>query len=118
MRPEDRIRIMHMRDACLSVTRFVPEKERANLDQDEMLCFALVRAIEIIGEAAGKVSAETRQMAPGIPWREAVDIRNRLIHADFDVDLNVLWRTATDDIPVLLQMLRALLGDGSHPLAQ
>jgi len=118
MRPEDRIRIMHMRDACLSVARFVHEKERADLDQDEMLRFALVRAIEIIGEAAGKVSAETRQMAPGIPWRESVDIRNRLIHAYFDVDLNVLWRTATDDIPVLLQMLRALLGDGSHPLAQ
>lgn len=74
-----------------------------------MLRFALVRAVEIVGEAAAKVSVETRQLAPGIPWREAVGIRNRLIHAYFEVDLDVLWRTAQDDLPQLHQSLQALL---------
>jgi len=109
MPPEDRIRVLHMRDACRSVARFLHGRSRGDLDQDEMLRFALVRAVEIVGEAAAKVSAETRQRAPGIPWREAVGIRNRLIHAYFDVDLDVLWRTAQDDLPPLQQALQALL---------
>lgn len=109
MRPEDRVRIMHMRDACLSVERFVGLRTRTDLDQDEMLRFALVRAIEIIGEAAARVSADVRNSEPAIPWSEAVGIRNRLIHAYFDIDLDVLWRTAIDDIPALLQSFNALL---------
>lgn len=109
MQPEDRVRVLHMRDACQSVARFIQGKTRSDLDRDEMLRFALVRAVEIVGEAATKVSAETRQLSPGIPWREAVGIRNRLIHAYFDVDLDVLWRTAQDDLPELEKALEALL---------
>lgn len=106
MQPEDRVRVLHMRDACQSVARFIQGKTRSDLDRDEMLRFALVRAVEIVGEAATKVSADTRQLSPGIPWREAVGIRNRLIHAYFDVDLD---RTAQDDLPELEQALEALL---------
>ena len=109
MRPDDRVRILHMRDACLSVGRFIRARSRPDLDQDEMLRFALVRAIEIIGEAAARVSPDVRDSEPAIPWREAVGIRNRLIHAYFDVDLDVLWQTAIDDIPALLKSLQALL---------
>ncbi len=111
MQPEDRVRVLHMRDACRSVARFIQGKTRGDLDRDEMLRFALVRAVEIVGEAAAKVSADTRQRAPDIPWREAVGIRNRLIHAYFDVDLDVLWRTAQDDMPQLQSWLDALLGE-------
>lgn len=114
MSPEDRVRVLHMRDACQSGARFIQGKARGDLERDEMLRFALVRAIEIVGEAAAKVSDETRQLAPGIPWREAVGIRNRLIHAYFDVDLDVLWRTATEDLPELLLSLNALLGDNAR----
>lgn len=74
-----------------------------------MLRFALVRAMEIIGEASARVSAEVRNSEPSIPWREAVDIRNRLIHAYFDIDLDILWRTALDDIPALFKSLDTLL---------
>lgn len=109
MRPDDRVRILHMRDACLSVERFVHGRSRPDLDQDEMLRFALVRAMEIIGEASARVSAEVRNSEPYIPWREAVDIRNRLIHAYFDIDLDILWRTALDDIPALFKSLDTLL---------
>ncbi len=109
MPPEDRIRVLHMRDACASVARFVGQRQRSDLDHDEMLRFALVRAIEIVGEAASRVTGSTRVSHPAIPWREAVAIRNRLIHAYFDVDLDVLWQTATDDLPALEKELNALL---------
>lgn len=108
MHPEDRIRIQHMLDASRSVSRFISGRQREDLDGDEMLRFALVRAIEIIGEAAGKVSMETRQLMPDIPWREAVGIRNRLVHAYFDIDLDVLWKTADEAVPMLMKQLEVI----------
>jgi uncharacterized protein with HEPN domain len=77
MLPEDCIRITHMRDACESVSRFIEGKTTADLADDQMLQCALVRAIEIIGEAAGRVSEDVQKAAPEIPWREAVGFRNR-----------------------------------------
>ena len=81
MRDDDAIRIRHMVEACEAVAQFIAGKERADLDRDRMLLFALVRAIEIIGEAAAKVTAETRAAAPSVPWSAIVSMRNRLIHA-------------------------------------
>lgn len=108
MRPEDCTRIEHMLDATRSVTRFIAGRQRDDLDADEMLRFALVHAIAIIGEAASKVSPEARQAMPDIPWREAVGIRNRLVHAYFDIDLDVLWKTVTEAVPVLMKQLEAI----------
>ena len=70
-----------------------------------MLQFALVRAIEIIGEAASKISAETRSVTPAIPWPQIVAMRNRLIHAYFDIDRDILWRTVREELPKLLALL-------------
>lgn len=112
MQPEDRIRIGHMRDAASSGVRFVAGRRREDLDADEMLRFALIHAIEVIGEAASRVSPEARQATPGIPWREAVGIRNRLVHAYFDVDLDVLWKTARESLPALLEQLESLERQG------
>ena len=113
MQPEDRIRLVHMRDACVSIQRFADGKTRSDLTHNEMLQFALVRALEIIGEAAARVSESTRRAAPEIPWREATGIRNRLIHAYFDVDLDILWVTACESVPQLQAQLEALLsGEG------
>jgi uncharacterized protein with HEPN domain len=106
---EDRIRITHMRDACLSVSRFIQGKSAPDLAGDQMLQFALVRAIEIIGEAAGRVSEDVQKAAPEIPWREAVGIRNRLVHAYFNVDLVILWQTAAESVPELQVQLDTLL---------
>lgn len=108
MRPEDRKRIGHIQDACLSVARFIEGQRREDLDADEKLRFALIRAIEMIGEAASKVSPETREQMPDVPWREAIGIRNRLIHAYFDVDLDVLWKTALEAVPALRKQLERI----------
>jgi uncharacterized protein with HEPN domain len=110
MPPEDRTRILHMIEASESAINFVTGRHRDDLNSDQMLLFALVRAIEIVGEAAGRVSEATRQAAADMPWSLVVSMRNRLVHAYFDVDNDVVWRTAAEELPALLPKLRALVG--------
>ena len=98
-----------MFDATKSICRFVAGRAREDLDSDEMLLFAVVHALQIIGEAASKVSAEGQERAPNIPWREAIGIRHRLVHAYFDVDRNIVWKTATEAIPPLMAALDAIV---------
>jgi uncharacterized protein with HEPN domain len=74
-----------------------------------MLLFAIVRAIEVIGEAASKVTAETRAASLDIPWASIVGMRNRLVHGYFDIDLDVVWKTVTEEIPPLYGLLKKLL---------
>ena len=109
MKPGDAARIRHMIEAGESASRFVAGRERGDIDSDEMLRFALVRAVEIIGEAASRVSQETREQNPSVPWPDIVFMRNRLVHAYFDIDHTVLWKTATQEVPALLAQLRPLL---------
>ena len=77
-----------------------------------MLLFALVRAVEIVGEAASRVTRGTRAALPLVPWGQIVAMRNRLIHAYFDIDRDVLWKTASEEVPGLLPALREALGEG------
>ncbi|TCT18820.1 uncharacterized protein with HEPN domain [Thiobaca trueperi] len=107
MHDKDRIRFLHMIEAAEDVCRFINGRQRSELDRDRMLLFALVRAIEIIGEAASKVSDDTRQICSDIPWKAMVGMRNRLIHAYFDIDADILWVAATQEIPALLVTLKA-----------
>jgi uncharacterized protein with HEPN domain len=97
-----------MIEATESAVNFVTGRQRADLNSDQMLLFALVRAIEVIGEAAGRVTEPTRKAAADIPWSLVVSMRNRLIHAYFDVDNDLIWKTATEELPALLPKLRAL----------
>ena len=91
-----------------SALRFVTGRTRDDLDADEVLRFALVRAVEIIGEAASRVSPETRAELPSVPCTDAILMRNRLIHAYFNIDLTILWKTVAEDIPSLLEILRPI----------
>lgn len=108
MRAEDRVRLRHMIDAAESALRFIQGRNRADLDRDEMLLFALVRAVEIIGEAASRVSDEGRTNAPRVPWSVVVGMRNRLVHAYFDIDRDILWTTVTQALPPLLAQMKSI----------
>ena len=105
MQSEDSIRLRHMADAARSALRFIQGRQRADLDSDEMLCFALVRAIEIVGEAAARVSVDARNETPDVPWAAVIGMRNRLVHAYFDINRDILWVTAHDALPDLLQRI-------------
>lgn len=98
-----------MIDAAEAVGDFMAGRSRVDLDSDRMLRFAVVRAIEILGEAAARVSEETRAATPEIPWGAIVGMRNRLIHGYFNIDVAIVWKTVTDEIPELTKKLRALL---------
>jgi len=100
-----------MLEAAETVAAFIAGRDRAALDQDRMLLFALVRAIEILGEAATKISAETRRAAPAVPWGQITAMRNRLIHAYFEIDRDILWKTAVEEVPALHALLLPLIVD-------
>jgi uncharacterized protein with HEPN domain len=97
-----------MVDAAEQVARFIAGRGREDLDTDEMLLFAVVRAIEIVGEAASKVSEETRAATPAIPWKVVVGMRNRIVHAYWDIDKDIVWKAAAEEVPSLLARLQAL----------
>lgn len=75
-----------------------------------MLRFALIHAIQIVGEAASRVSTETRDRHPSLPWAAVIGMRHRLTHAYFDIDHSILWTTATEAAPDLLAEVERLLG--------
>lgn len=109
MELEDTIRLEHMIDTCEKLERFTAGRTRDDLEHDEILLLALVKLLEILGEAASKVSEKTRAAGPDIPWRVIKDMRNRLSHAYFDIDASIVWETASHRVPGLLPALRALL---------
>jgi uncharacterized protein with HEPN domain len=109
MNASDRWRLGHIAEALEAALDFVRGRGRADLDSDQMLVFALVRAIEIAGEAASQVSAPGRAEVPDLPWPLMIGMRNRLVHAYFDVDLDILWDTVTRAVPPLAKRLGEIL---------
>lgn len=108
MPPEDRVLLAHMIEAAKHAVGFMAGRQRPELDADRMLLFAVVRAAEIIGEAASRVSADTRALHPSVPWNAIIGMRNRLVHAYFRIDTDVVWATVTREIPDILPQLQAL----------
>ena len=102
MLAEDRVRLRHMVEAAECAGQFMTGRQRTDLDEDRMLLFALVHAIEILGEAASKISEETRATHTGMLWRAIIGMRNRLIHAYFEINTAIVWQTVTQEIPALL----------------
>lgn len=107
MSPDDRWRVGHMIEAADQALSFSQGRSRADLDSDAMLRMALTRAVEIVGEAAAQVSEAGRQELTGVPWAQIVGMRNRLVHAYFDINRNILWDTVQIALPPLLERLRA-----------
>lgn len=113
MRRDDRIRLQHMLDAAREALSFAEGHSRKDLNGNRMLALSVVKCIEIVGEAASRISQETQQEVPQIPWPDIVSMRNRLIHAYFDIDLDRVWDTVEGDLPVLIEQLEELLRAGA-----
>ena len=103
------VRPHHMLDAARKARQFTQGRTRADLDTDEMFALALVRLLEVIGEAANAVTEDIRNRAPQIPWKEIAGTRNRLVHGYFDVDLDIVWEIVTADLPPLITALERLI---------
>ncbi len=106
---DDALRLKHMLEAAEKALRFSQGKGRGDLDKDEVLCLALVRLLEIVGEAASKVSQRTRAKNPQIPWPQITGMRNRLVHGYDQIDLDILWQTLGQDLQPLIDELRKIV---------
>lgn len=107
---DDTIRLQHMLDAARKAVRLAAGRKREDLDvEDEPLPHALVQLLSVIGEAAGKINIGTRSELGEISWPDIVGMRNRLIHAYFDINLDILWATVQDSLPPLIRTLESVL---------
>lgn len=107
--PEDVVRLRHMLDYSREAILLAGGRTRGELDKNRMLQLSLVRLVEIVGEAAGRVTVETRSQCSQIPWPQIAGMRNRLIHGYDFVDYEILWRTVTEDLPALVGLLEPLV---------
>ena len=109
MNRNDLVRVRHMYDATQEAITFAQNSTRETLSRDRLLTLALIKSIGIIGEAAARITKESYNQYPGIPWSNIIAMRNRLIHGYFDTDLNRVWDTITDDLPRRLAVLEKIL---------
>lgn len=114
--PDDAVRLRHMLDAAYKAREFVQGRNRSDLESDEMLALALVRLLEIFGEAAARVSVPVQNQLTAIPWRQITGTRNHLIHGYYNVDLDIVWSIIQQDLPPCVAVLEAVvstLNDGN-----
>ncbi len=90
-RHDDSIRLRHMLDHAAEAMEMAKGRRREDLDRDRQLNLSLVRLLEIVGEAAARVSPATQQRLPTIPWPDVIGLRDRLIHGYDRVDFDILW---------------------------
>lgn len=107
--PEDDVLLRDMLDHARRANDAIAARSRADLETDPVLAAALERFIEVIGEAASKVSASTRESAPEIPWHQVIGMRNRLVHGYASVDHDIVWDVVSADLPALTGALERLL---------
>ena len=101
----DTDKIFHIIESAREAIGYVQDKQRTDLDGDKMLVHSLVRCLEIIGEAAARVSDDCKKDIPQVPWNRIVGMRNRLIHAYFDINLDIVWHTVKEELPELLEII-------------
>ncbi|NJP11247.1 MAG: DUF86 domain-containing protein [Leptolyngbyaceae cyanobacterium RU_5_1] len=106
---DDPTRLRHMRDAAQKAVEFSQSRTRSDLESDQMLALSLVKCIEIVGEAASRITRERQNQLPQIPWSQIIDMRNRLIHAYFQIDFDIVWDTVTQILPVLVVELEEII---------
>jgi uncharacterized protein with HEPN domain len=99
-----------MLDRAKEAVDLLVGKEKADLSGNRVLELALVRLVEIVGEAANRLPVEDQLYYPSIPWKEIVGMRNRLVHGYDAIDLDVLWDTVLIDLPQLIEELERILG--------
>ena len=98
----------HMLESAREAHGYVESLDRPALDNNRLLQHGLVRCIEVIGEAAARLDNDFRESHPEVAWHKIIAMRNRLIHAYFDIDLDVVWSTAKIELPTLIGVLEAL----------
>lgn len=105
----DAVYVQHILEAIESIEQYLDGVERAEFEGRKLLIDGVIRELEIIGEAATHLSERFRAKHPEVPFVDIIAMRNQLIHEYFGVDIDVVWKTVTDDLPVLKKQLESLV---------
>ena len=98
-RRDDLTRLRHMRDHAVEAIPFTADRSLAELRSDRMLQLCFARLVEIVGEAAARVTPEGQDLIPHLPWPDIVGMRHRIVHGYDRLNLEMLWRTILEDLP-------------------
>lgn len=112
-RDSDLVRLRDMLEAAKKIRKFVAGHTRQSFDDNELLQLALQHLVQIVGEAAYKVSTKLKARNPRIPWALITGMRHHLVHAYSDVDLDVLWVAVTENVPPLISDLEKIIDEES-----
>jgi uncharacterized protein with HEPN domain len=107
---DDQVYLGHMLDMARKAVGKTQDVSRAEYDQDENLRLALAHLVQVIGEAARRVSPTGQTAHPEIPWREITGMRHKIVHDYLDVDEDIVWEVVTRDLPSLITILEAMRG--------
>lgn len=109
MRRDDSAYLLDILIAARKALKFVEGIDRNEFEGNEILQNAVIRPLEIIGEASAKISKEFRAAHRGIPWREMIGMRNRIMHEYFRIDYGIVWDTIQKDLPKLIELMEPLI---------
>ena len=112
---DDKTRLGHMLFAAQKILHFTENVDRVEFDNDEKLQLAIIRLIEIIGEAAARLTSELYDQYPHIAWQAIIGMRNRLVHAYFAINLDIVWNTIEIAIPQLVADIDQILESLNNP---
>lgn len=114
---DDRVRLVAMGVYAVKAIEMLGTTSQEALERNEMMQFALIKLVEIVGEAANYVSDQTRSKHPEIPWSDVIGMRHRLVHDYEAIDFVLVRETVVDYLPSLVEQLREIVGEGTADLA-
>lgn len=109
MRDNDKIRLQHIIEEAREACNFIKDYSFEDFIKDGKTVRAVIRSIEIIGEASAKISGEFKNTHKDVPWDKIIGMRNRLIHVYFDIDYDIVWQTVKKNMPELIKAIKKLL---------
>ncbi|MHB8893944.1 MAG: HepT-like ribonuclease domain-containing protein [Candidatus Geothermincolia bacterium] len=105
MTKDDSIYLDHILESSTKIQHYTYELDEKQFNDDELVQDGVNRQLQIIGEAAKRLSDETRQKYPSVEWKDIAGMRDKLVHDYFGVDLAAVWDTVKEDLPVLKKAL-------------
>lgn len=108
---DDAVYVEHMLDAVETIETYTEDQTADTFRGNPLVQDAVIRQLEILGEAAKRLSSATRDQFDDVPWRDITGMRDKLIHGYFGVDVDVVWKTVREDVPELKHQLEQIVSD-------